>query len=458
VGFGLLAAGCREQPAAPPALPALGGISTVLRLPAAGGAAVAYRPDSLIAEGWRSGSRLPAVERILGFDLDQRLVYLLDARRRLLALDLESGSFRPYLSGVERGAIGPDGAAWAVDSANRLIRLARRATTIFPARLPAEQTALFGAIGGQVVAVRSGAEPQAQLLSVDRSGPSITLSTGPIAVTWWAELLATAAGSKVQLYRVTDGSHLRDVGQPEPPSALLFSPSGHRLFALAGQRVTVADRFTGDRLGSIDLPLPATALRGDGSGRWLFAPTATGDSIMVMDLATMTYTVTLPGVWREDLPLLTGASVLVVTDGNDVVGYDVAVLPPQPVGRIEGGAVDRWITVPWVPPLRERIAIAAAESARAIQDNALRPADSTAEEASLWLQVSSSQNPEWAQELARQLADAGFETMVWDPREGEESYRVMVGPFHTREAADEAGKRLGRPYFVVTREADLPPA
>jgi hypothetical protein len=179
---------------------------------------------------------------------------------------------------------------------------------------------------------------------------------------------------------------------------------------------------------------------------------------MVMDLATMTYTVTLPGIWREDLPLLTGASVLVVTDGDDVVGYDVAVLPPRPVGRIEGGAVDRWITVPWVPALRERIAIAAAESARAIQDNALQPADSTAEEASLWLQVSSSQNPDWAQELARQLADAGFEPLVWDPREGEESYRVMVGPFRTREAAEEAGKRLDRPYFVVTREADLPPA
>lgn len=457
-GLGLLAAGCREQPAAPPALPALGGISTLLRLPSEGGAAVAYRPDSLVAEGWRSAARLPPVERVLGFDLDQRQVYLLDNRRRLLALDLESGSSRPYLSGVERANIGPDGSVWAIDSARRLIRLARRATTVLPARFPAEQTVLFGAIGGQVVAIGGGTEARAQLLSVERSGPPIAVPAGPVAVTWWGELLATTAGDEVGLYRVSDGSHLRDIGQPAPPAALLFSPSGHRLFALVGDRVTVADRFSGDRQGVITLPSPASALRGDGSGRWLFGPSASADSVQVMDLATMTYIATLPGGWREDLPLVAGASTLLLTEGGDLVGYDIALSPPRPVGRIAGGAVDRWITVPWVPARRERMAMAAAESARALQDNALVAADSVADEASLWLQVSSSQNPEWAHELAEQLADAGFEAMVWEPEEGEESYRVMVGPFPTREAADEAGSRLGRPYFVVARQSDRPPA
>lgn len=456
-GLGLLAAGCREQPAAPPALPALGGISTILRLPAEGGAAVGYRPDSLVAEGWRSAGRLPPVKRVIGFDLDQRLVYLLDNRRRLLALDLESGSFRPYLTGVEKADIGPDGSAWAIDSASRLIRLARRTATVFPARFPAEQTALFGAISGQVVTVGGGTEARAQLLSVERSGPAMAVPAGPVAVTWWGELLATTVGDDVQLYRVSDGSHLRDIDQPGPPSALLFSPSGHRLFALVGDRVTVADRFSGDRLGVITLPAPASALRGDGSGRWLFAPSASADSVQVMDLATMSYSATLPGGWREDLPLVAGASTLLLTEGEDVVGYDVGVSPPRPVGRLAGGAVDRWITVPWVPALRERMAIAVAESARALQDSALVPADSAAGDANLWLQVSSSQNPEWAHELAEQLADAGFETVVWEPEEGEEGYRVMVGPFLTREAADEAGRRLGRPYFVVARESDRPP-
>jgi cell division protein FtsN len=147
-----------------------------------------------------------------------------------------------------------------------------------------------------------------------------------------------------------------------------------------------------------------------------------------------------------------------VTEGEDVVGYDVAVSPPRPVGRIEGGAADWWLTVPWVPALREQIAIAAAESARALQDYALVATDTAMAEANLWLQVSSSQNPEWAHELAEQLADAGFEVTVWEPEEGEESYRVMVGPFVTREAAEDAGRRLERPYFVVARESARPPA
>jgi hypothetical protein len=450
VALGLLAAGCREQPAAPPALPALAGISTVLRLPVEGGAALAYRPDSLVPEGWRSANRLPPVDRILGYDPDLQLVYALDTRRRLLALDLASGSFRPYLTGIERATIGPDGAAWAVDSANRLVRLARRAATIFPARFPPEETFLYGAIAGQVVAVRSGTEPRAQLLSLERSGPPIPVGPGPVAVTWWGELLATTTGDEVELYRVSDGTRLRDVGQPDPPSALLFSPSGHRLFALVGDQVTVADRFTGSRLGVVRLPAPAQGLRGDASGRWLIAGTLAGDSVHVVDLATLTYTATLPGAWREDLPLLAGAATLLVTEGDDVVAYDLALSPPTPAGRVTGGAVDRWTTVSWVPPLRERLAMAAAESARAVQDSALLLTDTTAAEASLWLQVSSSQNPEWAQDLARELADAGFEVAVWEPREGEESYRVMVGPFRSREAAEEAGKRLGRPYFVVT--------
>ena len=89
------------------------------------------------------------------------------------------------------------------------------------------------------------------------------------------------------------------------------------------------------------------------------------------------------------------------------------------------------------------------------QDSALAPSDSAPADsgtrATIWLQVSSSQNPDWAKDLANQLRTAGQPAEVWDPVAPEESYRVVVGPYQTREAADEAGKKLGRPYFLVVR-------
>jgi cell division septation protein DedD len=72
-------------------------------------------------------------------------------------------------------------------------------------------------------------------------------------------------------------------------------------------------------------------------------------------------------------------------------------------------------------------------------------------EANVWLQVSSSQNPDWAEDLAEQLRIDGHPAGVWRPDVPEESYRVVVGPYLTREAAEEAGRRLGRPFFIVQR-------
>ena len=65
--------------------------------------------------------------------------------------------------------------------------------------------------------------------------------------------------------------------------------------------------------------------------------------------------------------------------------------------------------------------------------------------------MSQTERADWAKDLANQLRTAGQPAEVWDPVAPEESYRVVVGPYQTREAADEAGKKLGRPYFLVVR-------
>ena len=69
--------------------------------------------------------------------------------------------------------------------------------------------------------------------------------------------------------------------------------------------------------------------------------------------------------------------------------------------------------------------------------------------------MSSSQNPAWATELADKLRAAGLPASVLAPTRSDEAYRVVLGPYATREQAEETGRRIGMPSFVVTG-ADAP--
>jgi cell division protein FtsN len=43
---------------------------------------------------------------------------------------------------------------------------------------------------------------------------------------------------------------------------------------------------------------------------------------------------------------------------------------------------------------------------------------------------------------------------VLKPAGADETYRVVLGPFTTREAAEETSRRLGMPSFVITARGD----
>lgn len=433
----------------PPSLPALGGITTILRLPAEGGTILGYTPDSLNTLDWQSGRGIPPLRAVLGYDLDGRIVWAVDARDRLVGIDLEAGQARAYIDGVRQATVGPDGAAFVVDTGGRTLRLLRRATTVMPAQFQAPPTALFGGLGGRVLAVERATAPgEARLISEDRAGTAVPLGGGPVAATFWGELMAVAERDEVALLRSSDGNPVRRLRLSRPAEVLGFSPSGHRLYALEGDRLQWFDRFTGDRLGTLDLPAEAGAFRIDPSGRWMLVQRAAVDSAWLVDLATGQLAGALLTGWRDDLPLVAGASAVLTLRGEDVVGYRLAGAEIVPAARIVRGGSDLWLPLPWVPPGRATEAMAELAEAQARQDEDLSIGTGEARE-DVWLQVSSSQNPEWAEDLARQLADEGFPTAVWRPRDPEDGYRVVVGPFPDRPTAEETGRKLDRPFFVV---------
>ena len=428
----------------------------MLRLPSEGGRVTALSPDSLAPAGWSSVNGVPDIEQALGYDLDERIVWALDTQGRLIGVDLQSGAWRAYLGGVQRVTIGPDGTVFVVDTAGQLVRLTRRSPLRIGDAFKSPPVVVRGAINGQALVVATDSGRTARLISPERAGPAAPVGDGPFTATFWGELAATSQDDDVVLFRTADGTTQNTVDMPGPPIALTFSPSGHRMYGLVGDAIVVVDRFSGDKLATIDLDRQGREMRLDPSGRWMLVRQSGADSVWVLDLATATRVASLATNWRLDLPLIAGEGTVLALNGDDVTVISLSTAPPHEVRTLEGGGRDLWLAIPWVPVQRATEAIAAAEQALVKQDSALAPADTTGvaspDRATVWLQISSSQNPDWAKDLAQQLRTAGQPAEVWDPIPPEESYRVVVGPYPTREAADEAGKKLGRPYFVVIRD------
>lgn len=457
--LGLLLAACGGPEAAPPpALPALATPVSLLRLPQDGGYATVWSPDSLHALEWRSDAPIPPIEAILGADLDDQLVYLHDQSGDVIGLDLESGAVRPLLSGASVPTTGPDGALFA-SSGGHIVRLAKRRVQPYRSEVTGEINRLFGTLNGQVTVFTAADSVRMALVGPDRAGVPRSVPAGSVVdASPWGDQVAVVTGDELILHDANERGSSHLVVVPPGTEAVRYSASGHRIY-LVGRRPTIVilDRLSRERLPPIALPGPARDLRVDFSGRWLLVRPVGIDSVWVVDAASGRHAATVATVWDVDLPLVTGGSTMLIrTPGGDVASLDVGTVPPRETGRIADAGTDFWMAIRWLPRALRGSAIAAAETALVAQDSGLvLPSTETLEaapDARVFLQISSSRNPDWARALARQVTSLGFPATVSVPESRDDGYRVIVGPYLSREAAEEAGRRLGRPYFVLTRD------
>ena len=430
----------------------MGGQVSLFRFPRGGGPIQAYQPDSLKPTGWRSAQPVPPVRRLLGADLDERLLWALGAGGDLLSVDLETRAVRKVISGVASAVMSPDGSVYLVNAEQKVQRLVRRQPVPFHDPLPAPVRALFGAVNEQVVILTAGPGSRLITASADQSFPVAQLPPGEVSATTWGDLVAVAADTAV-LLQETGGQRTRSsIPTAEHARRVGFSPSGHRLYLAEEQpEIRVFDRFSLKQVRSIKLPAVPRDFRVDASGRWLLARPSLGDSVWVVDLATSLLTGTVGGSWSADLPLVAGAATLLVRNGSDLAGHDLLQSPPRRIATLEGAGTDLWLAAAWVPRERLPAAVAAAESATVTQDSALQPDTTHAvgDSTLIFLQVSRTQNHDWADLLARQLKGDGYPASVLGPKEEEDGYRVLLGPYATREAAESTGRRLGRAYFIL---------
>jgi hypothetical protein len=222
--------------------------------------------------------------------------------------------------------------------------------------------------------------------------------------------------------------------------ALAFSPSGHRIYLASRQTLMALDRASLKTVYRGKLPGPAAAIRTDPLGRMLLLRPAQGDSIWLWDPAREELLGTVPGRWRDDLPAVAPDGSVLVARGQDVVAHSPDSLTVRRV--IAGGARDRWLAAAWSPrrPALEPVS------------DSTEAGEPAATGTEFYVQVSSTANEAWAQDLARSLRAAGLKAGVLAPSEDEDRYRVVLGPYPTREAAEATGRKLGRPFWIFTRQ------
>lgn len=418
--------------------------SSLLRLPAGGGTAELYHLPKLDPWGWKSAVPLPPLRKPIGADLDQAVVYALTGKNEVVAFDLLTTRPRPQLTADVRDVtVGPDGALFTVDDSLRVVQFVRRNPVHFQSRLASRPRDLYGTRSSALLAVSSGQGATLTVLHSDDTPVRIPLPPGDAASTYWGDLLAVAADTAVVLVDPDHTDRIASIPVSGHARAVLFSPSGHRFYVARREgTVLVFNRFTRDQVAEIKLPGAAAALRADPYGRWLMVHPQGSDSLWLVDLARNRFVRGFAANWAPDLPTVTNQQALLVKQGPDVVAFDLTSSDMPESGRVRGGADDFWLPLAWTPETGT-----ASISPEAVPDS-IQVDSGGAPDTRVYLQVSSSQNKAWSSELARQLEQQGLPASVLDPHSPDEGFRVVLGPYPTREAAESTGKRLGRPFFI----------
>lgn len=411
----------------------------VFRIPGErGGSVHVYQLPRLNEVSFRFDAPGLTASRVTGYSEEDGQIYLVSARQALIALDLATGRARMVDSTVATVTTMPSGAPIIIRDDGAVAAVDHRVAVNWPGRLPAEPAAILGAGRGLLLAeIRDNGKRE--LISAASGRPVFrqSLPDGPAATSLWGDLVVVGTDSGLVLLDPAKVQPPRRVALSARPAAVALSPSGHRILAIQSTQLVVVDRFSATVLFDLELPGAGRDLRTDPLGRLVLIQPPQGDSIWVVNAGTRQHVATIRGSWGQDLPTVAPDGTVLTRQGGDLIALAADSLTP--VGRVRGLTSDRWLAVAW-DPRRPTVNLA---------DQAVAPAPETGEK--LYVQVSFSLNEAWAQDNADNLRRAGLSAVVLPPATPDDGFRVVLGPYPTRESAEDAGRKLGRPFFVFSR-------
>jgi hypothetical protein len=437
----------------------------VLRIPRGGGAPRAHaypRTDSIV---W-TGDPAPTPAEVLAFDDESGSLAYKDVQGRAVLLELRLGTITVDSNPKITHLASANGSAiFGIKPDGSVIRTTPTGEWLYKPPQPAQ--ALFPEPDGELlIAIGTGAKtrlikvfpPERRVLE-DIPFPVATLTVR----TDLGDRLYLAVDSGLAVLRTRTMDWGAVIRTPEPIVAMQSSPSGDRVFALTDSRdeIAVIDRFREEVTERLNLPGKARDLRVDPFGRYVLARAADHDSVWVVAIGTQRVIGGVRSGWRPDLPFVSYDGAVALLVGDDVVVIDGETL--KATRRVRGGAADFWYPFLW-DGFRPRAALL---------DEPVRfdsvAVDSTAVDSlptAVTADVADTLAPKGfivsfaayivedrAKELASRIHVGGENArVVGSTRNGQTIFRVILGPFLTREEADRAGRDSKQSYWVFEGE------
>ena len=442
----------------------------VLRIAQKGGSARVYAYPRLDTIVWRAAS-VPAPARILTFDEEAGEIAYVDGRGLPVRIDFRQGG-ASTVSRAKLTAItsGNGSAVYGITADGGVQRFTESGTWKWKA--PLAPRALFPQADGSllVLAERKGGSVVWRLRppATDVVDSLVLSQVDRTLRTQVGDLLYLGADKELTGIRTRTMEQAASVTMDDPIELLAATPSGDRLFVVTAgdSAIHIVDRYRERVSGEIELGRHIAELRMDPLGRYLLARPEGRDSAVVIALGDNRVVGAVATRWRADLPFVAPDGGIAVAQGADVYVVDGESL--RPVARVRGGAADFWFPFQWTG-FRPRAAaldqpvefaglsdsaIAARDSAAVVDSAAPSPApatvDSAPRRASGWtVSFAALLAPDKARELAARIR-VGNETarVITAMREGSAIYRVVLGPYPTRDEAERVGRESRNSYWV----------
>ena len=438
----------------------------VLRAPKTGGAPRVFgypRVDSLV---WASTDPAPTPAEVLAFDDNNGSLAYTDTRGRPVLLELRLGTIAVASAKKLTGLASADGASiYGMTDKGDVVRITPTGEWTYKPPQPAN--AVFPQPDGALL-ISVGAGAKRKLLKIIPPESRIRDSVAfPVASrtarSQISDRLYLAVDSGLVVLRTRTMDWAPPIKLDEPIAVMAATPSGDRVFVLTQSRnaISVVDRYRERVTAKVELPGKADDLRVDPFGRYLLARATAGDSIWVVAIGTQRLIGSVRGAWRNDLPFVGSDGAVAVASGNDVVFYDGETLKAK--SRVRGAANEFWYPLVWDgfrprsasldEPVRFDTAVvgktdsAVADSAVTV-DTATTVTDTAAAQGFI-VSFAAFLAEDRAKELAARIRVGGENARVVARQRGDATiYRVVLGPFLTREEADRAGKESGQSYWV----------
>lgn len=480
----LLCAACNRENAAPDRTPpsvveSHGPEALLLRVPRGGGTGRVYRYPQLDSTVWIV-DEAPAIDRVLAFDSDAGSIAVVDSKGFPGRLDLREtdvlNAARTKLTSLA-SANGSD--IYGINTKGEIIRLNPNASA-WKFKTPVPARAVFAQPNGDLIV---SANKGAQTL-VWRVRPPDDVARDSTVLPLAGRAVRTQVGDRIY-FAIDSGVvgvksiDLSPVGAVELASrvrALSPTPSGDRLYVatVADSGLSIVDRYTGRLRPGLALPQPPADLRMDALGRYLLARIPQQDSAWVIAIGTNRLVGAVATRWEDDLPAVTPDGLLALLGSKDVTLVDPEKLTVK--STLTGGARDFWYFFAWdgfrprAQGLDEPVTFGdsmpfdslAASSTVSGTDlpaitpdtpttTPLQPVPGTTRPAPTGFIVSFAAllSEEKAQQVATAIKVGGTPAhVVSTTTAGSPIFRVVMGPFPTREEADKVGRASRREYWI----------